>query len=97
MSEKQASSNKSLPLLFSEKSLLAAKYYSPHRDPFIGLVEGQLDPFVNKEHLNKAYQYLISNKTTFQLLFEKQEETFLKSLQTPAFKDIKEFKTKRLF
>ena len=97
MSEKNPGSNKTIPLLFSEKTILMARSFSPQQDPFIGLIEGRLHHSVNKVHLSKAYQYLISSKTTFQLLFEAKKAVFSKSLQTPAFKDITEFKNEEAF
>ena len=86
-----------LPLLFSEKTFLLAKSYSSEKDPFVGLIEGQLKPFVQKKHLIKAYEALIFSKTTFRLLFEKKGEDFFKSLQAPVFKEMKEFKNEETF
>ena len=97
MSERNLNFDKTLPLLGSERSLLVARDFSPHQDPFIGLLEGRLKPFVNKEHLSRAYQAMVFSKTTFQLLFEKQKNTFLKIIQPSAFKGIQEFKNKEAF
>ena len=97
MSERNSKFDKTLPLLGSEKSLLVARSFSPHQDPFVGLVEGRLKPFVNRGHLSRAYQAVVFSKTTFQLLFEKQENFFLKTLWSPAFKGIREFKNKEAF
>ena len=94
---KETQPHKTLPLLLSEKILLAAKYYSPHQDPFVGLVEGRLHRFTSKEHLRKSYQKVISSRTTFHLLFEKKAEIFIKNFQTPAFKELKEFTNKAAF
>ena len=94
---KEQQNLKTLPLLFSEKTFLLARSYSPSRDPFVGLIEGFLKPFVQKETLKKAYKSLILSKTTFRLLFEKKGQDFSKILQPPLFKEIKEFKNKEAF
>ncbi len=91
------SGNQDLPLLGSEKSLLAARGFSPHQDPFVGLAEVCLKQRIHKEHLSQAYQAVISGHTAFHLLFEKRENIFIKTLQPPVFKDIKEFKSKQAF
>ncbi|MCY4321881.1 MAG: hypothetical protein OXC37_05745 [Bdellovibrionaceae bacterium] len=86
-----------IPLLFSEKVILAAKSYSLSADPFVGLITSYLKSFVDINQLNLAYQKITKAHTSFNLYFKRTEDSinFEKEKLVPSSSDIKIFTNKK--
>ena len=86
-----------IPLLFSEKVILATKAYSLSGDPFVGLITASLKTFVDINQLNLAYQKIIKSHTSFNLSFKRPENSINieKEKLTPSSSDIKVFTNKK--
>ena len=90
-----------IPILFSEKVLLAASAYNLKADPFVGLIEAYLNRGIDLDQLNLAYQKTIQIHTSFNIFFKKSDESlnfaFEKEKLPPSSSDIKVFRDKKSF
>ena len=87
-----------IPVLLSEKVFLASQVYIKN-DPFVGVMEIQLNFSVDVSKLNQAYKKTIQSYTSFHLLFKKSDKGFnvKKELQKLLPPDLKLFTNKKSF
>ena len=71
-------SEKTLPILLSEKMFLTASHYNLKEDIFTGLIESKLHNPIDIATLNKSYSNLISKRTNLNVLFYQKKGQFLK-------------------
>lgn len=88
---------KPIPILLSEKVILASQAYSLSRDPFVGLILAHLNANISLSVLNQAFKKTLTAHTSFRILFKKQDHTFKKEIGPLVFPDIKFFSNKASF
>ena len=86
-----------IPILLSEKVILASQAYSLAGDPFVGLIKAHLSPNIQIHRLNFAFQKSLRSHSSFRISFKKQDQAFKKEIGPPVGLDIKVFNNKPSF
>ena len=84
---------KTLPLLLSEKMFLTASHYNLGEDSFTGIIESNLHRPLRVSVLNQSYFNLISKRVNLNVLFQKKKGQFFKVRQPVPFLGVQILKT----